>query len=471
MSVTQKSKSEISDFIDDSAIQSSLDAAAKVKVARAREVIDKARALKGLEMDEVAVLLQCNDPAVLEEMFHTAREVKESIYGNRLVLFAPLYISNLCQNDCLYCAFRVRKDGGIRRRALTQSEIADEVRYLVTTGHKRILLVAGEAYPSEGLDYIFKSIQTIYSTREGNGEIRRVNVNIAPLTVDEFSDLKAAKIGTYQLFQETYHRPTYKKMHVSGPKSNYEWRLTAIGRAFEGGINDVGIGVLFGLYDFRYEILALLQHIRHLEKNYGMGPHTISMPRLEPADGSEIAVNPPYPVSDMDFKRIVAILRLTVPYTGIIMTTRETAKMRAETFALGVSQISAASRTNPGGYTEGESATAQFQLGDHRGLDEVIADVVRLGYIPSFCTACYRLGRTGRDFMDLAKPGEIKRFCLPNAIMTFKEYLEDYATPETRKSGLAAIEKNLQDIPTETRLNETKKRLDKIEKGERDLYF
>jgi 2-iminoacetate synthase len=354
---------------------------------------------------------------------------------------------------------------------LTQDEISEEVRQLVRTGHKRVLLVAGEGYSQEGLDYIFKSIQTVYGIREGKGVIRRVNTNIAPLTLEEFRQLKACRIGTYQLFQETYHLPTYQQMHLHGPKADYYWRLNAIGRAFEGGIDDVGIGVLFGLYDFRFEILALIQHIRHLERTYGIGPHTISVPRLEPADGSEIASNPPYAVSDEDFKKIVAILRLAVPYTGIIMSTRETAKLRTETFALGVSQISAGSRTNPGGYTEGDHSGAQFQLGDHRNLDEVIFDIVRMGYMPSFCTGCYRLGRTGEDFMDLAKPGLIKQFCLPNAMLTFKEYLEDYATPETRMAGLPLIEKSLKDIPSTSRRDETKGRLVQIEQGERDLYF
>jgi 2-iminoacetate synthase len=463
-------KAKWPNIIDDRSIQAHLEANHQFGVDQTREIIAKARELKGLDSGEVATLLQCQDPEVLEEIFHAAREVKESIYGNRLVLFSPLYISNLCQNDCQYCAFRVRNKN-IQRRALTQKEIAEEVRHLVRSGHKRILLVAGEAYPQEGLDYIFKSIATIYGVREGKGEIRRVNVNIAPLTVEEFRELKASKIGTYQLFQETYHLPTYQQMHLRGPKADYHWRLSAIGRAFEGGIDDVGIGVLFGLYDFRFEILAMIQHIRHLEKTYGIGPHTISVPRLEPADGSDIAANPPYPVSDEDFKKIVAILRLAVPYTGIIMSTRETAKMRTETFALGVSQISAGSRTNPGGYTEGERAGAQFQLGDHRSLDEVIFDIVRMGYIPSFCTGCYRLGRTGEDFMDLAKPGLIKQFCLPNAILTFKEYLEDYAAPETRAAGLALIEKSLEEVPSAKRRDETKKRLVQIEQGERDFYF
>jgi 2-iminoacetate synthase len=470
MSIAVKHKEGSSVFIDDIAIYSALAAASKADAAKTRAVIAKARELKGLEPEEAAVLLQCQDPELTEEMFHAAREVKEAIYGKRLVLFAPLYISNLCRNDCLYCAFR-QSNKKIRRRALNQEEIAEEVRQLINTGQKRLLLVSGEAYPGSGIEYILESIETIYKTRAGNGEIRRVNVEMAPMSVEEFRDLKAAKIGTYVLFQETYHRETYAKMHPTGPKADYTWRLTAMGRAFEGGIDDVGVGILFGLYDHRYEVLALLQHIRQLESVYGVGPHTISVPRLEPAEGSEVASNPPHPVSDEDFKKIIAVLRLTVPYTGMIMSTRENAKMRAETFALGISQISAGSRTNPGGYSVGEDTTAQFQLGDHRTLDEVIYDVVRLGYIPSFCTACYRKGRTGEDFMDLAKPGLIKRFCLPNAILTFKEYLEDYASPATREAGVAAIEENLKDIPSEDRRRETEDRLVAIEGGKRDLYF
>jgi len=457
-------------MIDGDRIERQLKTGAEASPAQAREVLAKARKMKGLEAEEVAVLLQTRSPEVINEIYHAAYEVKQAIYGKRLVLFAPLYVSNLCHNDCQYCAFRV-KNKEIKRRALTQEEIRNEVLLLERMGHKRVLVVAGESYPEqEGLNYIFKTIETVYATREGKGEIRRVNVNIAPLTVNEFKALKATGIGTYQLFQETYHLPTYKSVHMAGPKRDYGWRVSAIGRAFEGGINDVGIGVLFGLYDFRWEVLAMLQHIRRLEKDYGVGPHTISVPRLEPATGSTIASDPPYPVSDDDFKRIVAVLRLAVPYTGIIMSTRETAKMRAETFALGVSQISAGSHTNPGGYSE-DDATPQFEIGDHRNLDEVIYDVVKLGYIPSFCTGCYRLGRTGQDFMDLAKPGLIKKFCLRNAILTFKEYLEDYATPATREAGLLAIEENLKDVATEQLRQEVRERMARIEKGERDLFF
>jgi len=455
--------------IDDAAIWTHLEAAARADASLARDAIAKARCLGGLDADDVAVLLQCEHPAVIRELYEAAREVKEEIYGKRLVLFAPLYISNLCSNDCQYCAFRTSNQD-VRRRVLSQQEIASEVRRIIASGHKRILLVAGERRGSNSLGYILRSIETAYETREGKGAIRRINVNIAPLTVEEFRKLKKSNIGTYQLFQETYHRCTYRAVHTHGPKRDYDWRLGAIGRAMEAGIDDVGIGVLFGLFDFRYEVLAMLEHIRGLEREHGVGPHTISVPRIEPAEGSALSAHPPRAVSDRDFKRIVAILRLAVPYTGIIMSTRETPQMRRETFALGVSQISAGSRTNPGGYGE-EGSCAQFQLGDHRHPDEVIRDCVELGYIPSFCTACYRLGRTGGDFMELAKPGLIKLFCLPNAILTFKEYLEDYASAETLEAGRTAITEKIAEIPSDERRTEVRRRLQRIEAGERDLYF
>lgn len=435
-----------------------------------REVLAKALELKGLNEEEIASLTAVSDPDLLKEMFDTAKRVKEEIYGKRLVLFAPLYVSNLCKNECLYCAFR-RSNKLVRRKALSQEEVRREVEALVDQGHKRILLVAGESYPSEGFGYIIKCIETIYSVKRGRGEIRRVNVNIAPLTVEEFRILKSAKIGTYQLFQETYHRDTYKKVHVGGVKQDFDWRITAMDRAMEAGIDDVGVGILFGLFDWRFEILALMQHIRHLEERFGVGPHTISVPRLEPAVGSDLSVHPPHPVSDIDFRKIVAILRLAVPYTGIIMSTRETPNIRRETFALGVSQISAGSRTNPGGYTgkEEEEDMSQFSLGDHRSLDEVIYDISQLGYIPSFCTACYRLGRTGVDFMDLAKPGLIKNHCEVNAISTFAEYLEDYASPSTREIGWKVIQDVLNSMP-EGRRKKTQSLIDKVKAGERDVF-
>jgi len=435
-----------------------------------REVLAKARELKGLSLEDVAVLAPVSDPDLLHELFAAARFVKETIYGQRLVIFAPLYISNFCKNECTYCAFRVRNPL-VQRRALTQAEIAREVKILIEQGHKRILLVAGESYPDEGFPYVLHAIDTIYSVKSNNGEIRRVNVNIAPLTLAEFKELKEAKIGTYQLFQETYHGDTYKKVHLGGKKRDYNWRVTAMDRAMEAGINDVGIGVLFGLFDWRFEILAMMQHIRHLEAQFGVGPHTISVPRLEPATGSDIAAQPPFPVSDLDFRKIVAILRLAVPYTGIIMSTRETPNIRRETFALGVSQISAGSRTNPGGYFEDEEELAggQFSLGDHRPLDEVIRDVAALGYIPSFCTACYRLGRTGADFMDLAKPGEIKEHCDPNALSTFLEYLIDYASPETRREGENLIERVLPQM-TDKQQKISREMLDRVRTGKRDVF-
>jgi 2-iminoacetate synthase len=436
---------------------------------RVREILAKALGLKGLDSEDVGALIAVSSPHLLEELFQTARSVKEAIYGPRIVLFAPLYISNLCGNNCLYCGFRAGNPE-VRRRALSQEEIAFEVKILVEQGHKRILMVAGESHIGEGLSYILQSIETIYKTRSGHGEIRRVNVNLAPLSIDEFKQLKAAGIGTYQLFQETYHPDTYSIMHPSGPKRDYEWRFGAIERAMRAGIDDVGMGFLLGLHDWRFEILALLRHVEHLDTLFGVGPHTISVPRLEPTVGSLIASNPPHPVSDGDFLKIVAILRMAVPYTGIIMSTREDAAIRRSTLALGVSQISAGSRTNPGGYADGiQDRGAQFELGDHRTLDEVVNDLANLGYIPSFCTACYRLGRTGPDFMAVAKPGAIKYRCDPNALSTFLEYLIDYASPETRLAGGKLIAAEL-DRMEEHRKAKASKMLDRVRAGERDVY-
>lgn len=446
------------------------DTTATPAATEVHNILSRAKELKGLNAKDVATLTAVNDPELLDQLFRTAKQIKEVIYGQRMVVFAPLYISNLCHNECLYCAFRA-KNKEVVRRALTQDEIANEIKVLEDQGHKRVLMVAGESYPNRGFQYILDSIATIYATRSGNGEIRRVNVNIAPLTPEEFKQLKDANIGTYQLFQETYHRQTYAKVHLGGKKIDYDWRITAIDRAMEAGINDVGIGVLFGLGDWRFEILALMQHIRHLENKFGVGPHTISVPRLEPATGSDMSTHPPQPVSDTDFRKIVAILRLAVPYTGIIMSTRETPKMRRETFALGVSQISAGSRTNPGGYAEGEDVAdeAQFSLGDHRTLDEVICDVTNLGYIPSFCTGCYRLGRTGQDFMDLAKPGLIKEHCDPNALSTFMEYLLDYGSDETKAAGEKLIGEVLEQMPP-TAKQRSMDMLEKVRNGRRDVF-
>jgi len=431
--------------IDETIIHETIQQQANPSPMRVRSVLTKAAKMQGLEPDEAATLMAVENPELLDELFRTAQEVKETIYGKRLVIFAPLYVSNLCANECTYCAFRA-KNTSLKRRVLTQQEIAQETKVLIEQGHKRVLLVAGETYPQEGFQYV----------------LRRINVNVAPLTVEEFRQLKARGIGTYQIFQETYHHDTYHKVHLAGKKKNYDWRITAMDRAMDAGIDDVGIGVLFGLYDWKFEVLAMLQHIRHL-------PHTISVPRMEPATGSDIASAPPFPVSDSDFKKLVAILRLTVPYTGIIMSTRETAEMRRATFELGVSQISAGSRTNPGGYEEDEYDASQFSLGDHRDLDDVIRDVAEKGYIPSFCTGCYRLGRTGQDFMDLAKPGDIKAHCDPNGLSTFQEYLEDYASPETRAIGEAAIRAALSDMRDGNRAR-AEKLVGLVKQGKRDVY-
>lgn len=456
------------DYINEQKIWEVLESNKNPDAAKIREVLEKAKEMKGLSLEDVAVLTCISDPEMLAELFNTANHVKETIYGKRLVLFAPLYISNLCANECLYCAFRATNKE-IDRHALSQEHIAREVEVLIKQGHKRILLVAGESYPKEGLQYVLDSVRTIYGVKSEHGEIRRVNVNVAPLSVDEFKRLKAENIGTYQIFQETYHRETYAKVHVGGKKRDYNWRVWSLHRAMEAGIDDVGIGVLFGLFDYRFEMLAMMQHINELEEKFGVGPHTISVPRMEPATNSDMASHPPFPVSDIDFRKIVAILRLAVPYTGIIMSTRETAKMRRETFALGVSQISAGSKTNPGGYEEDDAISGQFSLGDHRPLDEVIRDVASMGYVPSFCTACYRLGRTGQDFMDLAKPGDIKLHCAPNALSSFKEYLQNFASPETVAVGNELIQKNIAEMNGIAR-QRAEKLVKRVEAGRDDVY-
>ncbi len=456
------------DFINEAKVWAALEANQNPEPSQVKEVLAKAAEMKGLNLEDVAILTSISDPEMLAELFNTANQVKETIYGKRLVLFAPLYISNLCSNECLYCAFRATNKA-IERHALSQEHIAREVEVLINHGHKRVLLVAGESYPQKGFQYVLDSIKTIYSVKSEHGEIRRVNINVAPLSVDEFKLAKEAGIGTYQIFQETYHRETYKKVHLGGKKRDYNWRVWSLHRAMEAGIDDVGIGVLFGLFDYRFEILAMMQHIFELEEKFGVGPHTISVPRLEPATNSDLASHPPFPVSDIDFRKIVAILRLAVPYTGIIMSTRETAKMRRDTFALGVSQISAGSKTNPGGYEEDDEISGQFSLGDHRPLDEVIRDVASMGYIPSFCTACYRLGRTGQDFMDLAKPGDIRLHCGPNGLSSFKEYLQNYASPETKEIGDKLIKETIAGL-TGVAKQRAEKLVKRVEAGRDDVY-
>jgi 2-iminoacetate synthase len=460
-------------FLKEERIFSALEKARAAPLKEAEDILKKARALKGLSPEETAILLQCKDRDLIQEMSKAARGVKEQIYGKRLVLFAPLYITNHCVNNCLYCGFR-SANKGLKRKRLTLTEIKDEVKILEDEGHKRILLVAGEDPGTSGIEFLENTIPAIYSVRHGRGEIRRLNVNVAPMPVRDFKKLKQTGIGTYQLFQETYHFGTYERMHPQGPKANYEDRLYAMHRAQEAGIDDVGIGVLFGLYHYKFEVLALLYHSLELEKECGVGPHTISVPRIEPALNTPIANRPPFPVSDEDFKRLVAILRLAVPYTGMILSTRETAKIRNEVFGLGISQISAGSRTTPGGYKsakQGHPDSEQFSLHDDRSLLEVIKDISRMGYSPSFCTACYRLGRTGRDFMDLAKPGLINQFCLPNSLLTFKEFLLDYGDEEARKLGDNVLKLHLSGIRNAKIRDKTSQKLKDLEKGRRDLYF
>jgi 2-iminoacetate synthase len=464
----------IKDFIDDTKIENILTKAKNPAQDQVREIIAKSLELKGLSPEEVAVLLQTEDDELISLIFQAAHKIKKDIYGNRLVLFAPLYVANHCSNNCLYCGFR-RDNKELNRVALTMEQIAREVQVLEREGHKRLLMLCGEHPTRSSLEYFMEAIETAYSVKtEKGGEIRRINVEIAPLEVAEYKELKKTGIGTCVLFQETYHHETYKKMHPSGPKKDFTARLTAMHRAQQGGISDVGIGALFGLYDYKYEVLGLLLHALQLEKDCGVGPHTISIPRLEPAFNAPAAIKPPHPVNDHDFKKLVAIIRMAVPYTGMILSTRENPAMRSEVFALGISQISAGSRTNPGGYQENSSdafRAAQFNLGDTRTLDEVILDITEHGHIPSFCTACYRLGRTGKDFMDLAKPGLIQKFCQTNAVFSFKEYLLDYAAPATRVAGEKLIGKMLEETFKPQRKKSVLNKLQKIEDGKRDVFI
>jgi 2-iminoacetate synthase len=454
-------------FVDLDAIHGVLSREGGRDLARVRDVLARARELKGLGLEEAAVLLATQDPVALEEVFAAARHVKEAIYGRRVVLFAPLYYSSFCVNNCLYCGFR--RDNPRPRRRLSLDQVKEETRQLERQGHKRVLVIGGEE--PGGVDHLVKVIEAVYSVREGRGEIRRVNVESAPMTVEEFRRLKATRIGTYVLFQETYDPGTYAAMHPCGPKADYGWRLHAMDRAMEAGIDDVGIGALLGLHDFRVEVLAMLQHARHLEARFGAGPHTISVPRIEPADDAPAASAPPAPVTDLDFKRVVAVLRLAVPYTGIILSTRESAALRTELLDLGVSQMSAGSCTEPGGYAAGAGSPAQFAVGDARTLDQVVADIAAHGYVPSFCTGCYRKGRTGKDFMDLAKPGLIRRHCLPNALLTFREYLLDYASPATREAGERAIQAQLEHEVDPHQRPAVENSLLRVLGGERDVYF
>lgn len=444
----------------------------KNDTALIRSLIEKARACKGLTHREAAVLLECEQPDLLEEIFALAKEIKQRFYGNRIVMFAPLYLSNYCINGCVYCPYHL-KNKTITRKKLTQEEIRREVIALQDMGHKRLALEAGEDPLHNPLEYILESIQTIYSIRHKNGAIRRVNVNIAATTVENYRRLKEAGIGTYILFQETYHKENYEKLHPRGPKSNYAYHTEAMDRAMQGGIDDVGLGVLFGLNTYRYDFVGLLMHAEHLEAAFGVGPHTISVPRICSADDIDASTFE-NAISDDVFRKIVAVIRVSVPYTGMIISTRESQNSRAQVLELGVSQISGGSRTSVGGYVTPEvpeNNSAQFDVSDTRTLDEVVNWLLRLGYIPSFCTACYRAGRTGDRFMSLLKSGQIANCCSPNALITLQEYLQDYASPETRELGRQMIARELQHVPSIPIRNRTAEYLKRITEGERDFRF
>ncbi|MBR3707614.1 MAG: [Lentisphaeria bacterium] len=434
-------------------------------------IITKAEQCKGLTHREALVLLDCELPEENERIFALAKRIKQEIYGNRIVMFAPLYLSNYCVNGCLYCPYHY-KNKHIPRKKLTQEEIRAEVIALQDMGHKRLALEMGEDPVNNPIEYMLESIKTIYSIKHKNGAIRRVNVNIAATTVENYRKLKDAGIGTYILFQETYNKKEYERLHPTGPKHDYAWHTEAMDRAMDGGIDDVGCGVLYGLGTYRYDFVGQLMHAEHLEAAKGVGPHTISVPRIRPADDID-AKDFPDALSDDIFEKLVAVLRIAVPYTGIIISTRESRKARERVLAVGVSQISGGSRTSVGGYTteERHDETAQFDISDTRTLDEVVNWLLKLGYIPSFCTACYREGRTGDRFMRLAKNGQIANCCLPNALMTLKEYLEDYAAAETQMLGEDVIRKEVESIKSEKVRSIAKEYLKELHDGKRDFRF
>ena len=461
------------DFIDDGEIQETLRYAREHKndAALIDSILAEAENCKGLSHRDAAVLLECDLPDKVDAMFSLAKKIKEKFYGNRIVMFAPLYLSNYCVNGCVYCPYHaVNKH--IARKKLSLDEVRRETIALQDMGHKRLALETGEHPTMNPIEYVLDCIKTIYSIKHKNGAIRRVNVNIAATTVENYARLKAAGIGTYILFQETYHKKTYEELHPTGPKHDYAWHTEAMDRAMEGGIDDVGLGVLFGLNLYRYDFVGLLMHAEHLEASKGVGPHTISVPRIRPADD----IDPKHfsnAISDDVFEKIVALLRIAVPYTGLIISTRESKEARERVLKLGVSQISGASRTSVGGYADGgeEEDSAQFEVNDNRTLDEVVRWLLEQGHIPSFCTACYREGRTGDRFMQLVKAGQIANCCGPNALMTLKEYLMDYASEATREIGGAVIARELEKIPNPKVREIARRNLIAIEHGKRDFRF
>ncbi|BDX38955.1 [FeFe] hydrogenase H-cluster radical SAM maturase HydG [Tenuifilaceae bacterium CYCD] len=437
-----------------------------------REIIAKSLEKNRLNLEEVAVLVNTTDPELVDEILQGARTLKERVYGNRIVLFAPLYIGNKCINNCKYCGFRASNKDAVRV-TLSDEDIVKEVEALEDNGQKRLILVYGE-HTNYSAEYIAHTVRLVYDIKKGNGEIRRVNINAAPLDTDGFKVVKDAGIGTYQIFQETYHPEAYSWYHPSGKKKDFEWRLTSLDRAQEAGLDDVGIGVLFGLYDWRFDVLALVRHTNHLEACYNVGPHTISFPRIKSAAGLDITDK--YFVSDNDFVKLVAILRLAVPYTGMILTAREPVHIRRQVIQFGVSQIDGGTKLELGSYSgtrneQQDLNKEQFQINDNRSLGEIIDELIEHNYIPSFCTACYRLGRTGEHFMEFSVPGFIKRYCTPNALLTLTEYLVDYASPEVQQKGYTLINKTLVDLNGHQNTDEIKRRIERIKVGERDLYF
>ena len=472
------------EFINHEEILETLEYAEQNKHNKAlvEEILEKAKPKKtgrgvecaGLSHREASVLLACDIPEMTEKIYELAREIKEAFYGDRIVMFAPLYLSNYCVNKCVYCSYHMQNKE-IPRKKLTQDEVRDEVIALQDMGHKRLAIESGEDPVNNPIEYILECINTIYSIKHKNGAIRRVNVNIAATTVENYRKLKEAGIGTYILFQETYHKESYEVLHPAGPKHNYAYHTEAMDRAMEGGIDDVGLGVLFGLDKYRYEFAGLLMHAEHLEAVHGVGPHTISVPRLRRASDIDPDVFD-NGIDDETFARIVACIRIAVPYTGMIISTRESEECRAKVIGLGVSQISGGSRTSVGGYAgydaeERPHDTEQFDVSDQRTLDEVVKWLMDSGYIPSFCTACYREGRTGDRFMALCKVGQIQNCCHPNALLTLQEYLQDYASPETRKVGEALIDREIQNVPDPKRREKALEYLEKIRNGERDFRF
>ncbi len=458
-------------FIDVHEIENFLSQAPSGKSV-VRDIIAKSLDKNRLSLADTAVLLKIEDPALIEEIKEGARQLKESVYGNRIVLFAPLYIGNKCMNNCRYCGFRASNKDAVRK-TLNHIEIVREVTALEDNGQKRLILVFGE-HSEYSPEFIADAVRTVYQVKSRNGEIRRVNINAAPLDIEGYKIVKDAGIGTYQIFQETYHPQAYAWYHPSGRKKDYGYRLTALDRAQEAGLDDVGIGALFGLYDWRFEVMGLVRHTNHLEACYNVGPHTISFPRLK--DASSVKINPKFYVNDEDFKRMIAVLRLAVPYTGLILTAREDAAVRREAMQYGVSQIDGGTKIELGAYSQKESDIQdidkeQFKISDNRSLNDVIDELIELRYLPSFCTACYRLGRTGEHFMEFSVPGFIKRFCTPNAMLTLVEYLVDYAPESTADKGWRLIDDQLEKLNGTINVHDVKSRIERIKAGERDLYY